>query len=256
MNALRLALITVAVCLLSLTAPAQAPADTYPDGIPKAVDLPSQSWSNHKAKLRIVLAAASTVQDSSGWGTGFKDSLKPDVECLNLSKGERSTRTYREEGRWDQAIALKPDYIFIGFANNDAAKNRPQRYVTPEDFRINTVRFVTEARAAGIKPILMTTMSAHRWKPDGTLKDMGQIEPYDQMVRDIAAEMNVPLFDVEKISFAFFTAAGEAKVNTLSPVKDGVLEGQHLNKYGGMVVGKVMAETLKTQVPELAPYIK
>ena len=50
---------------------------------------------NPHAKLHIILAGASTVQAGSGWGPGFIASLKPTVECLNLSKGERSTRTYR-----------------------------------------------------------------------------------------------------------------------------------------------------------------
>ena len=247
-------------CLTFPTAFAQTPTptipNTYPDGIPNKVDLPPQHWQSSHPRLRIILAGASTVQPGSGWGPGFVDTLKPGVECLNLSKGERSTRTYREEGRWDQVLALKPDYVIVGLANNDSMKSRPQRYVTLDDFKVNIARFVSEARADGIKPVLMTALSAHRWNPDGTLKANGEPAPYNQLIRDVAAETDTPLLDVERISAAFYSAQGQAKIDALSPVKDGAIEGQHLNKQGGMVIGELMAQALKAQVPELAPYIR
>ena len=72
---------------------AQMPADTYPDGISKVTDLPAQTWANTHPNCALCLLGLPTVQSGSGWGPGFVASLKAGVECLNLSKGERSSRT-------------------------------------------------------------------------------------------------------------------------------------------------------------------
>ena len=40
-----------------------------------------------------------------GWGMVLKCSLDPTVEVVNLARGGRSTKTFIEEGLWDQLVA-------------------------------------------------------------------------------------------------------------------------------------------------------
>jgi len=47
--------------------------------------------------IKIVLVGDSTVNDEGGWGTGFRASFGPPVECLNLAKNGRSSKSFREQ---------------------------------------------------------------------------------------------------------------------------------------------------------------
>ena len=42
-------------------------------------------------QVRIVLAGDSTVTDDAGWGSGFQACLADKGECINLSRGGRSS---------------------------------------------------------------------------------------------------------------------------------------------------------------------
>src|SRR5438477_12971045 len=58
---------------------------------------PSTQPTTHRAKVRIVLVGDSTVQPSSGWGNGFAARLTGDIECLNLARGGRSSKSFINE---------------------------------------------------------------------------------------------------------------------------------------------------------------
>ena len=52
------------------------------------------------AKFVIVLAGDSTVADATGWGIGFAKQLGPDVQCINMARGGRSSKSFIAEGLW------------------------------------------------------------------------------------------------------------------------------------------------------------
>src|ERR1700722_16506397 len=70
------------------------------------------------AKVLIVLAGDSTVTDSAGWGIGFAKQLGSDAQCINMSRGGRSSKSFIAEGRWKECLEIKPDYILIQFGHN------------------------------------------------------------------------------------------------------------------------------------------
>ncbi len=90
--------------------------------------------------IKIVLAGDSTVTDQAGWGLGFASALKPTATCVNLSAGGRSSKSFRNEGRWKQVLEQKPNVILIQFGHNDQPGKVPiekQTRVIP--FRITCV---------------------------------------------------------------------------------------------------------------------
>jgi lysophospholipase L1-like esterase len=241
-------------CAGVLLAASQTPLD--PDGTPHNAKLDQVMWQVPSAKMKLVLVGDSTVQDSSGWGPGFEAMLKPGIECINLARGGRSSKSYREEGRWAQAISLKPTYIILGFSHNDIHKDKPERYASLEDFRANIKRFVDEAKAAGIKPVLMTSMAERKWDKDGKFEDTAVLMPYEQATRDVAKEEGVPLLDLSKATTDFYIQKGEKAIDADSPLKNGKIDNSHLNHQGAIEVGQLVAEQAKATVPELAPYIQ
>lgn len=185
--------------------------------------------------VHVYLAGDSTVADYTldsnymtkrypitGWGQVFqpfmsKDSLykvkniiKGDsVVVVDKAKGGRSTRTFFEEGRWAEIYkALKKnDVVLIQFGHNDAAQNKPERYVNITGYKEYLRLFVNQAREKGAIPILVTPVNRnYPWK-DGQLGN-SHGEYYEAM-KDVAKEMNAKLIDLTQMSIDLFTSKGQ-----------------------------------------------
>lgn len=231
---------------------------------------PATQPSERTAKVRIVLVGDSTVTDNAGWGKGFAERLTDDVECINLSKGGRSSGSFVAEGSWKKALDLKPDYVLVQFGHNDQPGHGKERETDPQTtYRQNMTRYVDEARAAGIKPVLVTSLSRRQWGADGKIHST--LQSYVDVVKQIAEEKQVPLIDLHALSIALYEKMGKEAVLELSPKKNADpksknsdtaaaqnmgYDGTHLNAKGSMVVGMIVADELKKAVPELAAYVK
>ncbi|HSV16176.1 MAG TPA: rhamnogalacturonan acetylesterase [Tepidisphaeraceae bacterium] len=240
--------------------------------------LPSRSNAADDAaapRIRIVLAGDSTTAVNSGWGPGFMKCLTPDVECINMARSGRSSRSYIAEGWWKKCLALKPDYVLIQFGHNDQPGHGADRETDPETtYRQYMNQYVDDARAAGVKPVLITSLSRRQWGDDGHIHST--LVPNVEVVKQIAAAKNVPLIDLHARSIELYEKLGKEGCNELSPVKNAtttrsskddeaiadnasaakVYDGTHLNAKGATVIGKIVAEELAKAVPDLAPYIK
>src|SRR3989442_1698320 len=96
--------------------------------------------------IKIVLVGDSTVNDQGGWGPGFRASFGPPVECLNLARNGRSSKSFRDEGAWAPALAAKPRYVLIQFGHNDNPGKGPERETDPDTtYRANMARYVDES---------------------------------------------------------------------------------------------------------------
>src|SRR3984885_143410 len=111
------------------------------------------------AAVKIVLVGDSTVNDQGGWGKGFSGSFNEQVQVINLALNGRSLKSFRDEGAWAPALAAKPDYILIQFGHNDGPGKGPERETDPRTtYRANLIRYIDEARAAGAKPVIATSI--------------------------------------------------------------------------------------------------
>src|SRR5438105_1525148 len=169
-------------------------------------------------KVHIVLVGDSTVTDNAGWGKGFANAMKDDVEVINLSKGGRSSSSFIKEGSWKKALDLKPDYVLIQFGHNDQPGHGADRETDPQTtYKQYMTQYVDEARAAGSKPVLVTSLSRRQWGPDGKIHST--LQPNADVVKEIAAEKHVPLIDLHARSIELYEKLGREGVNELSPTK-------------------------------------
>ena len=153
---------------------------------------------------RIIIASDSTAANygadrypQMGWGMVLKCSLDPNVEVVNLARGGRSTKTFIEEGLWDQLLAqLKPgDTVLIQFGHNDADTKKIVRFTDPNGaYDVNLRRFVTDVRAAKATPVLVTPIARWMWE-NGQPKDAHG--PYAATIHRVAADLKVPLVDLD-----------------------------------------------------------
>jgi DNA sulfur modification protein DndE len=201
--------------------------------------------------IRIVLVGDSTVTDSAGWGAGFKQLLNDMAECVNTAAGGRSSKSFINEGRWEKALALKGDYYLIQFGHNDEPGKGSDRETEPRTtYHQYVAQYVDEARAAGAKPVLVTSLTRRQWDKTGKIKS--SLTPYTEVVRELAREKNVLLVDLHASSIILCEKLGREKCNELSPIKGtNQVDNTHLNAKGSVVFARLVAEELVRAVPEL-----
>ena len=210
-------------------------------------------------KIIIVLVGDSTVQDSSGWGLGFREFIDTNkVELINTARGGRSSMSFMKEGRWTNALALKADYYLIQFGHNNEP-GKPGRSTDMATFVANMNQYVDDTRAIGSKPVLVTPLTRRQWDKENPGKIKSSLAPYSEEVRKIAAEKNVPLVDLQARSIELCESLGKEKCLEFSPVKivDGtnVFDGTHLKPNGSVMFARLVVNELRKNVPELAPVL-
>jgi pectinesterase len=205
---------------------------------------------------RIILVGDSTVTDGSGWGAGFRQFVTGAAEVVNMAANGRSSKSFIAEGLWAEALAKRGKYYLIQFGHNDEPGKGPERETDPNTtYRANTARYVDETRAIGAKPILVTSLVRRHYNEDGTIRTTQS--PYVEAVRILAREKQVPLVDLHALTSADAEHAAEEVWADLSPLDEkGQIDRTHLNAKGSEVVGRMVADALRTVVPELAPLLR
>ena len=234
---------------------AQVPGEAQPP-----VPAPTPVERAAGSKVRIELVGDSLFSVGFGMGDAICKNFTAQVDCVNRGVGGTSTRTYRERGAWEPALAAKPDYMLVHFGDNDVATpGHNPREVTVPDFEVNLRGFLTEARAAGITPVLLTPLARRRFGPDGKIKS--DTAPYAEVIRKIAAEMKVPLIDLQAESIALLNQMGpdsQARLSgrTRKQGAETVPDFTHLNAAGASLFGRMVDVDLAKAVPALAQYVK
>jgi alpha-L-fucosidase len=249
-----------AIVLAAITASVFA-ATTGPIALTSSAAHGAEAEPSQPAKIRIVLAGDSTVTDKAGWGVGFAKSLDDAIECVNLSRGGRSSKSFINEGLWKKCLEAKPDYVLIQFGHNDQPGKGLDRETDLPTYRGFMTQYVDEARAVGAKPVLVTSLGRRQWGKDDN-KIRSSLQPYVDVVKEIAVEKKVPLIELHAKSIELYEILGKEGCNELSPMKDNAdktgkeIDNTHLNAKGSEVIGTLVAALLADAVPELAPHIK
>ncbi len=206
-------------------------------------------------KMRVVLAGDSTVTDAAGWGAAFAKLLGPGAECINIAGGGQSSKSFRDSGRWKQVLDAKPTFVLIQFGHNDMPGKGPNRETDPATtYRENLLRFIAETRAAGGQPILVTSM-ARRTFDNGKIR--GELKPWADAAKKVAAEEKVPLVDLFARSIETLEKLGPAGSDVFNPVtKEGKPDHTHLNEKGAEAMAAIIADELRRVSPDLAKLLK
>jgi pectinesterase len=160
-------------------------------------------------------------------------------EVINLAQGGRSSKSFRDEGHWQKCLAAKGDWLLIQFGHNDCPGKGPERETNPNTtFRENLIRYIDEARAAGSKPVLITSLARRHWGANGKIEP-DVLSLFAHAVWTVAGDKNVPLIDLFRRSIEVYDADGEAAWKARSPTET---DGTHLNAAGAAIIGRIVAE--------------
>lgn len=231
-------------------------------------------WDLPKGEITFFMVGDSTMADKpysgsnpeKGWGQVFPLYFKEGIRFENHAKNGRSTKSFRDEGRWKKVMKRikSGDYVIIEFGHNDEKASAKDRYAAADtDYRDNLIRYVNEVREKGGKAILATPISRRSFDENGRLTDThGR---YSEVVREVAAEMEVPLFDLHAKTVEVIEQFGVKKSKELflhyrpgdySQFPEGREDDTHLSPTGAFKVSDLAVEELKRELPELKKYLK
>jgi lysophospholipase L1-like esterase len=187
---------------------------------PFLLALPAFAADAPPKPVRIVLVGDSTMATRTGYGDALCARFKPEVSCINLARGGRSSGSFRAEGRWDEVQTLLKDgasfaqtYVLIQFGHNDQPGKPGRSTDLVTQFPQNIDRYVTETTALGGVPVLVTPLTRRSFKGD-YLKD--DLAPWAAATRRVAVERKTALIDLNAISAAAVQQMGQDEADTLA----------------------------------------
>jgi lysophospholipase L1-like esterase len=211
-----------AVLILAPTfACAQTPAAEADAAWPRTGPTPPLPVAATLPKMvKIILVGDSTMQTNSGWGGAFcAFHVTSSVSCVNMAKGGRSTSNYRAERSWEVAQyemksgGFADTYVLVQFGHNDQPGKAGRSTDIVTEYPANMRRYVEEIRPAGARPVLVTPIVRRQFENGKLVNDLA---PWAEATRRIAAEMNVPLVDLNRTSFDAVQAMGAAEATRLA----------------------------------------
>ena len=209
--------------------------DLHPDW----VVVHPKKWGEKKKKVpRIFFAGDSTGKNADkdidgmwGWGSQAGEIFNSE-KCVfvNCARAGRSTRTFLEEGRWDEIYnSLEPgDYVLLQFGHNDiggidkdkergviaTADDTCHVYHIASDGRYEVIysfgwylkKFIEDTREKGATPILLSLTPRNEW-PGGKVERRNG--SYGKWYRQVVEETGVEFVDIHNITADALDAMGK-----------------------------------------------
>ncbi|MGF7138586.1 rhamnogalacturonan acetylesterase [Roseimarinus sediminis] len=203
----------------------------------------------------IFLAGNSTVTDQdcapwASWGQMITPYFDEKVAIANYAESGESLASFKGAGRLDKVLSLmKPgDYLFIEFGHND--QKRKGEGIGPWlSFTDLLTEFVTRAREAGGIPVLLTPTQRRSFNSEGQIElTHGE---YPAAMRKVAAELNVPLIDLNAQTKRLYEAWGpEASkkafvhyaANTFPSQEKELADNTHFNTFGAHEIAQLVLQ--------------
>jgi lysophospholipase L1-like esterase len=243
--------------------------------------LPAHAAAAQPEAIRVILVGDSTMATNSGYGDAFCARFTPQVSCINLARGGRSTKSFREEGRWDEVQRLlknggawRATYVLVQFGHNDqpGKPGRSTDFVT--EFPVNMARYAQETRALGGVPVLVTPLTRRSFHGPWLHNDLA---PWADATRKAAVREHAVLLDLNADSHAAVQAMGQAEADTLAvappPATPAVLpqdpnkvepqgaaksafDRTHVGAKGAKLFAAMVEREMVRALPETRPYFK
>ena len=200
----------------------------------------------------------------TGWGMPFAGFFDSTVKVDNRAKNGRSTRTFISENLWQPVFdnLQEGDYVFIQFGHNDEAKEKTERYTTPDQYKANLTRFIKETRTKKAIPVLLTPVSRRRFDKDGNALETHAA--YSPLVREVAKELNVLFIDMDAKSKALYQQMGKDNSRLLflqlkpgehPNYSGGKDDNTHFNELGARLIAQIVLSEIRVLDPSLAERI-
>lgn len=208
----------------------------------------------------------------TGWGQVLHRFLDTQVDVRNRAVGGTSSRSFHTQFWSGIRDELEPgDFVFIGFGINDAAADA-ERHTEPfGSFQDYLTIYVNETLAAGAHPVIVSTVRRNAW--NGTDPDTLYSAYHDYPVasRQLAAQLGVPLIDLDQLTVPLLEPLGPAYVGPyMYMVLDagnypnfpgGAVDNVHFQEMGAIEMARLVVDGIQLlaadpEVGALVPYLR
>jgi len=217
----------------------------------------------------IFLCGNSTVVDQdnepwASWGQMIPRFFDKNICFANYAESGESANTFISAGRLKKALTQMKagDYIFMEFGHNDQKQKGPGKgpYLS---FLTSLRTFVSEAKARGAHPVLVTPTQRRSFNEDGKIMDThGE---YPNAMKQLAREENIPLIDLNAITRTLYETWGielstkafvHYPANTYPGQTQALADNTHFNPYGAYEISKCIIEGMKANKLDIVKYLK
>ncbi|RZA35555.1 MAG: rhamnogalacturonan acetylesterase [Lysobacteraceae bacterium] len=219
-----------------------------------------------------------------GWGNPLASYFDPArVNVVNRAVGGLSSRTYVSSGHWERTLALVKagDIVLMQFGHNDAGPVNDDkrargtiRGVGDEAQEIDNIltgkretvhsygwylrKFITEIRAKGATPVVVSLIPRKAWNEEGT--DAGKIRrnkgDYAGWAEQVARQEKAGFIDLNELAARRYDEMGREGVMKMFPVTVPD-ERIHTNWAGAALNAQIVVAGLKTLGdPRMATFLK
>jgi lysophospholipase L1-like esterase len=203
----------------------------------------------------IYIAGDSTSTDQptepfNSWGQMLPRFFKPEIAVANHGESGESLRGFLGEKRWAKLLSvIKPgDYVLIQMGHNDQ-KEKGEGIGAFSSYKSDLKRFVSDTRAHGATPVLITSMNRLTFDADGKITN--SLGDYPEAVRQAAKEEKVALIDLNAMSKPFYEALGPVDAHLAFAGKDTT----HHDNYGSYELAKCIVEGIRQAKLPIAKYL-
>ena len=220
----------------------------------KLVDAPQCGWG---AMLHRYFSD-NEVKIYHSEGSRFENSVSYELEDIiidNRAMAARSAKSFFDEGRWkDLYDSVKEgDIVLMQFAHNDANIEKPERYLTPDEYREKLLNdYIKPLREKRAVPVLVTAIAMKDFDENGVCRI--SFPKYREKMIELSKAEHTCLIDLGKKTADYNTLIGEeACKNIYMNLEKGMFESApegkednaHLKFEGAFVYAGFVAKGLK-----------
>jgi lysophospholipase L1-like esterase len=217
----------------------------------------------------VYLAGDSTVVDQdkepwAAWGQMLPAFFTDKASIANEAESGETIYSFVGEKRLEKIESTwkKGDFLLIQFAHND--QKLGAGYVPAQtEYKDLLRRYIRDAHAAGVTPVLVTSMNRRAFDDEGHIKQT--LGEYPQAMRDVASEQHVALLDLNAISKTLFEAIGPQgtlhafvhfPANTFPDQPDELKDDTHFTSWGAYLLAQAVVQSIRDQRLLLDRYLK
>ena len=216
----------------------------------------------------VYIAGDSTVVDQdkepwAAWGQMLPVFFGPKIVIANEAESGETIKSFVGERRLAKVESTwkRGDYLLVQFAHNDQKPGKG--FVPIPEYKDLMRRFIADARAKGVTPILVTAMNRRKFDADG--KIVQTLGDYPQATRNVAAEQHTGLIDLNAMSKTLFEALGEQgtlhafvhyPANTFPEQPEALHDDTHFNSYGAYELARAIVQSIRDHNLPLKKYLR
>ncbi|WP_277714049.1 GDSL-type esterase/lipase family protein [Paenibacillus mucilaginosus] len=203
-----------------------------------------------------VASYAESYRPQAGWGETLGAHFDLDqVRIDNRAVGGLSSKTFLVGGYLNEILLgiHAGDYLFMQWSHNDSTPSRPERYLTPEQFKDYLKAYINGAVQRGATPVLVTPVNRRDFTGETLNKSFPE---YVQAMKETAQETGTLLMDLNQASWEYFQELGPEGTKDIFMWVDGKEDNTHLQMNGAIKVAELVAGLVRELNIPLAAFVK